>query len=58
MTNNLENKMSNAEFNIAMIAACHERLIGVNIALEDEEVYQAYKEKDLEKLIKALDNNF
>ncbi len=50
--------MTNSDFNRAFIQACLERSIYPKIALEQEAVWKAYKAKDLENLVKALDENF
>lgn len=38
--------------------ACGERLIPIEIALENEAVVEAVKTRDIEKVKKALDENF
>jgi hypothetical protein len=50
--------MTNNQFHAAFVQTCQERLIYPSLALEDEEVAQAYQDKHLDKLIKALDSNF
>lgn len=46
--------MTYAEF----LNACQMRTIDINVALEDEEIKKALKNKDDEKVIKLLDRNF
>jgi hypothetical protein len=50
--------MTSTEFHTAFVQACLERGIYPSLALEDEEVEQAYKAKELDRLNQALDSNF
>ena len=43
---------------LEFLSACAERFIEPNIALENESVIEALKSRDVEAVIKALDEEF